>query len=342
MMNHYQEYYQQFVQEFLACQDDEKRKKLYRELSKKYHPDSNPGVDEDIFKAASNAFRDIEKGTIKSSTSSSQTTHSNDASWASESAPRPCRQNFKTEAEVDAEIRYFEQRRVEYQKLFFHYHSLYNMMEKELYESRRMLDFNLKELHRYESLLPKFEQKLKRASVLSILLPIYDVYQYGKKHHSKLTHFTSLVTIVGIGLSTVINPMPMVMCTALIISTAVALEGVLGLFHQSLWDRRFEASTKLQTARLQYRMLSDNCEKYRRRIKFDQQHHNFVAMIRDQASSWVQECNQNLAFLNQKKQSFHSSTDKKQENDKKEQEDWKTSSSGPKVYQKKRNERGDK
>ena len=42
-MSRYQEYYQQFVQEFLACQDDEKRKKLYRELSKKYHPDSKIG-----------------------------------------------------------------------------------------------------------------------------------------------------------------------------------------------------------------------------------------------------------------------------------------------------------
>ena len=161
-MNHYQEYYQKFVQAFSACQSEEEKKALHRKLAKEYHPDSNPGVDEDIFKAASNAFRDIEKGTIKSSASSSQTPHSNDASWTSESAPRPCRQNFKTEAEVDAEIRYFEQRRVEYQKSFFHYHSLYNMMEKELYESRRMLDFNLKELHRYERLLPKFEQKLKR------------------------------------------------------------------------------------------------------------------------------------------------------------------------------------
>lgn len=108
-MSRYQEYYQQFVQEFLACQDDEKRKKLYRELSKKYHPDSNPGVDEDIFKAASNAFRDIEKGTIKSSTSSRRTEHSNyDSSQTTEEGYH---QHFETEAEVDAAIHYFEQKR---------------------------------------------------------------------------------------------------------------------------------------------------------------------------------------------------------------------------------------
>lgn len=341
-MNHYPEYYQEFVKAFSACQSEAEKKALYRKLAKEYHPDFHPGIDEDIIKAINDAFDHAEiKKKNNFTASSSQTTYSDDGSWANEAAPRPCRQNFKTEAEVDAEIRYFEQRRAEYQKLFLHYQSLYNMIEKEFYESNRMLDFNLKEVRRYESLLPKLEQKLKRASVPSILLPIYDVYQYGKKHHPKLTRITSLATVIGVGLGIVINPMSMVMYTALLVSTGIALEGVLGLFHQSLWDRRSEASAKLQNVQLQYQMICNNCEKYRRRIKFDQQHHHFVAMIRDQASSWVEECNRNLAFLNLKKQSFHSDADKKQEDVKNKQENTSQSSSGPKVYQKKKHERGE-
>ena len=340
MMSRYQEYYQQFVQEFLACPNHEKRKELHRALSKKYHPDSNPGVDEDIFKAASNAFRDTEKGTIKSSASSRQTEHSNyDSSQTSEEGYH---QHFETEAEVDAAIHYFEQKKVECQNAFLYYQSLVLRYEEEILRLQQQLDLLYQELQQYQTALFDLNQKLERSFVPSILLPIYDVYQYGKKHHPKLTQWTSFAVMACIGLGTLANPVSMLVGTCWYGITGLALEGMLGLSHQSVWHRYRTARENLTRTKYQFLSIGERSNLVSSQIASYQKHRRFVKFQKEQASNLMQSCDQNLAFWKQKKQSFHTSGNQQREEAKEEQNASQHSSSEPKTYQKKRNERGDK
>ena len=52
--------------------------------------------------------------------------------------------------------------------------------EEEILRLQQQLDLLYQELQQYQTALFDLNQKLERSFVPSILLPIYDVYQYGK------------------------------------------------------------------------------------------------------------------------------------------------------------------
>lgn len=340
-MEGYQKYYREFAHEFASCHSDRERKKLYRELVKKYHPDSNPNADMEIIKAVNDAFCHTESSQTKNGSYQEQRTATHSTSQTSDCAPRSCRTQFQNEAEVDAEIRYFEQKKAEYQNQYWHYHSSYSKSNERLYRVQELHRQTLSNCSRCEDLLSTLEQKLKRSLIPTILLPIYDVYQYGKKHYPKLTRMASFATASCIGFSTIVNPFSMLLNTSIFTATGFALEWVLGLFHQSVRNRYQNTQVDLKDAEHQYFYHLKKINLFSLEINNCIRRCNFEKSQMEQVAGWIHECNRNLTFLNFKKRSFHPATDTNQKKDQKEYEDVSQSSSRSKVYQKTNPAKGD-
>ena len=192
-MSRYSEYYDNAVKLFSSCGSAENRKKLYHELVKKYHTDYNPDADSDMIKAINDAYH-LDYGEIEPKKSQYE-----NATSSTKKPTEPFRHpktSFRTEAEVDEEIRFYQSYRDYFVNEYFRYQNKMNILRNDLMILKAKF-FNAKTSYLFYK--GQYEKDVKNYSIVkfpNFFRPFAKLYQIGKNKYPNIFPLVSTVSMV--------------------------------------------------------------------------------------------------------------------------------------------------